>query len=71
MESTTPQKHIHILTSEQTRQWYSPLSKVMRERHQSHMVSMCIENAHNSGRILYELYDAHETLVASGSVPGP
>lgn len=68
MSSTRHKKSITVLSSDDTRQWHSPFSKTLREIHQAKIVHNCIETVRKAGFDRYEIYDAYETLIASGVV---
>lgn len=61
---------IAVLSTTDTRQWHSPFSKILRELHQEKIVDACIEQAREAGFERYEIYDAFETRLAAGIVPG-
>ena len=70
MSSSVQRKGITVLSTSHTRQWHSPFSKTLREIHQARIVSECIERVRKAGFDHYVIYDAYETLIASGFVPG-
>ena len=63
-------KGIAVLSTTDTRQWHSPFSKILRELHQEKIVDACIEQVREAGFERYEIYDAYETRLAGGIVPG-
>ena len=60
---------IAVLSTAHTRQWHSPLSKILREMHREKIVDTCIEQAREAGYERYEIFDAYETRLAAGIVP--
>ena len=71
MKLSPGQKGITVLSTTDTRQWHSPFSKTLREIHQAKIVDDCIKRFRAAGFLRYEIYDAYETLLASGIVQEP
>ena len=70
MKNQRATKGIAVLSSVDTRQWHSPFSKILREMNQAKIVDECIKRARVAGFERYEIYDAYETKLAAGIVPG-
>lgn len=71
MKCTPSRKAITVLSASDTRQWYSPFSKILREIHQAKIVDECINRVRKAGFLHYVIYDAYETRLAAGTVPEP
>ena len=68
MTRVAEKKSIQVLTGKETRHWHSPFSRTLRELRQAWMLHRCTERARRKGYSEFELYDAFENRVASGSI---
>ena len=68
MKRVAGKKSIQVLSGKETRHWHSPFNRTLRELRQSRMLHRCTEHARGKGYSEFELYDAFENLIASGSV---
>ena len=59
-------KQIQVLSRIETRHWHSPFSKILREARQLNIIHRCRQSAQTDGYTEFVIYDAYETLVASG-----